>query len=266
MPTTGGALTCVLTKIRIYPYLQLSALSHLLGYNMSVRWPPLAVRTWQGALNSRDPEYREFVYENEVEAAESKHLHELRGLVVGQVAELESLLLYITSEIRARYNGSLPVRPRRRGAGGALSDLRSLFKVMPFDEELAKELDTIRLVIQRRNRLVHGRISVHLSQLGPEAPLEPVLYLLVENDEDDTPRSEINHENDLLSNGTTEDEGREEEDLELGEFELKKYLNEAYIALEAALDIWEKVDEALRPPDAEQAVVVDSEGGALAQN
>ena len=233
---------------------------------MSVRWPPLAVRTWQGAMNSRDPEYREFDYENEVEAAESKHLHELRGLVIGQVAELESLLLYMSSEIRDRYSGSLPVRPRRRGAGGALSDLRNLFKVMLFGEEFAEELEIIRQVIQRRNWLVHGRIIVHLSQLGPEAPLEPVLYLLVENDEGDTPRSEINHENGPLSNETTEDEGCEDEDLELGESELKKYLNEAYIALEAALDIWEKVDEAPRPPDAEQAVPVDSENAADARN
>ena len=184
---------------------------------MSVRWPPLTVRTWQGALNSRDPEYREFDHEHEVEAEESKRLHELRGLVIGQVAELESLLLYITSEIRARYGGPLPVRPKRRGAGGALSDLRSLLKAMLFGDELAEELETIKLVIQRRNWLVHGRIKVHLSQLGPEAPLEPVVYLLLENDEDDTPRSEINHESDLLSNGMTEDEEREDEDVELGE-------------------------------------------------
>lgn len=239
---------------------------------MSVRWPPLAVRTWQGALNSRDPEYREFDYEHEVEAIESRRLHELRGLVVGQVAELESLLLHITSEIRARYSGPLPVRSKRRGAGGALSDLRSLLKTMLLGDELAEELETIGLVIRRRNWLVHGRIHVGLSQLGPHAPLEPVISLLFENDEDDTHRSENNHEgeNEPLSNGMAEDEEREDEDededVELGEFELTKYLNEAYIGLEAALDIWEKVDDALPTGHAEHALAVEGEGAVGTQS
>jgi hypothetical protein len=236
---------------------------------MSVRWPPLAVRTWQGALNSRDPEYREFDYEHEVEAVESRRLHELRGLVVGQVAELESLLLHISSEIRAHYGGPLPVRPKRRGAGGALSDLRNLLKTIFLGDALAEELETIGLVIRRRNWLVHGRIHVGLSQLGPHAPLEPVISLLFENDEDDTHRSENNHgdQNEPLSSEMAEDEQREDEDedVELGEFELKKYLNEAYIGLEVALDIWERVDEALPIGHAEHAVAVDGEGAAGTQ-
>lgn len=220
---------------------------------MGVRWPPLAVRTWQGALNSRDPEYREFDLEHEVEAIESMRLHELRGLIVGQVAELESLLLHITSEIRVRYGGPLPVRSKRRGAGGAPSDLRGLLKTVFLGDELAEELETIGLSIRRRNWLVHGRIHVGLSQLGPYGALEPVISLLFENDEDDRPRSENDHEG-------------EDEDIELGEFELTKYLNEAYVGLEAALDIWKKVDEALPVRHAEYTVDVDDESTAGSQN
>jgi hypothetical protein len=85
-------------------------------------------------------------------------------------------------------------------------------------------------VIQRRNKLVHGRIYVGFSRLSEKAPLESVITLLFDNEANDN----------LLS-------ASDDEDWEFGEFELKGYLEEAYLALEAGLDVWEQVDEALPP-------------------
>lgn len=196
---------------------------------MRVNWPPTAVRTWQGALYSRSPE-EDWIGEHDdaQEAAESRPLHELRGLVIGQVAEIEGLLLYIGSEVRARYTGPLPTRHKRRGAGGALKDLRMLLKVLQLDEQFSEKLERIWRVIQRRNRLVHGRIHVGFSRLSEQAPLESIITLLLENDPDD----------DQLQIG-------DDEDYECGEHELVKYLQGAHQALEAGLDIWESVDKIL---------------------
>ena len=59
-------------------------------------WPPLVVRRWQGVLYSRNPDdWFDWDHDPIEEAVISRRLHELRGLVVGQVAEIESLLLHI---------------------------------------------------------------------------------------------------------------------------------------------------------------------------
>ncbi len=195
---------------------------------MRVNWPPIAVRTWQGALYSRSPEEWTGEHDDELEAAESRRLHELRGLVIGQVAEIEGLLLHIGSAIRARYTGPLPTRHKRRGAGGALQDLRLLLKVLQLDEHLSEKLERIWQVIQRRNRLVHGTIHIGFSRLSEQAPLESVITLLFENDPDDA-QPQIG----------------DDEDYECDEHELKKYLQDAHQAPESGLDIWEIVDKIL---------------------
>jgi hypothetical protein len=207
---------------------------------MRIEWPPLAVRSWPGALDSRMPpdEYYDRDHDYVQEAAESRPLHELRGLVVGQVAEIEGLLLYIASTIRSQWAGPLPSRKKWRSAGGALHDLRRLLSSLALQDELAVELETIWKTIQRRNRLVHGRIHIGFSRVGEHAPLESVIYLLLENDEaEDTPQNRDS------------DTGEEQdEDIECGEHELQKYLGQAHQALEAALDIWVKVSELLPNP------------------
>jgi hypothetical protein len=238
----------VLFQLLANPSDTLGKPSILIGERMNVNWPPLVVRSWQGALYDRSPRnWIDWDHDPVQEAIISRRLHELRGLVVGQVAEIESLLLHIASETRDRYIGTLPVRQKRKGAGGALSDLRRLLPALTLGDELAGQLDKIGQVIDRRNRLVHGRIHIGFSRLGPQAPLEPVIYLLFENDGDDTlPTSDNDEsENGPVSNGDSNDEENEMEDVELDEFALKKYLNEAYVAMDAAIDIWERVDEGL---------------------
>jgi hypothetical protein len=211
-------------------------------------WPPLVVRRWQGVLYSRDPnDWFDWDHDPIEEALISRRLHELRGLVVGQVAEIESLLLHISQEVRDRYLGTPPSRQKRKGAGGALQDVRKLLAALALGDELSAALEKIGRIIDRRNRLVHGVIHIGFGRLGPQAPLEPVIYLLFENDGHEAPLrvDDQGVANSAESPGVGDEEEELEDDVELDEFELKKYLNEAYNALDAGLAILARVDGVL---------------------
>lgn len=55
-------------------------------------WPPLSVRGWSQVLAMRDPSWgSEPDHYDDISAAEeSRRMHELRGLIVGQVAEIKT--------------------------------------------------------------------------------------------------------------------------------------------------------------------------------
>jgi hypothetical protein len=109
---------------------------------MNEYWPPLVVRRWQGILHSRNLDnWFDWDHDPIEEAVISRPLHELRGLVVGQVAEIESLLLHVAQEMRDRYMGTLPGRQKRKGAGGALQDVRKLLAALALEDELSAELE-----------------------------------------------------------------------------------------------------------------------------
>lgn len=55
-------------------------------------WPELTVRNWRGVLARRDPEWRAWDDDDYAEAGEARRLHELRGLIMAQIAEIEHLL------------------------------------------------------------------------------------------------------------------------------------------------------------------------------
>jgi hypothetical protein len=95
---------------------------------------------------------------------------------------------------------------------------------------------------------VHGVIHIGFSRLGPQAPLEPGIYLLFENDGNEAPLPVNDHgaANSAESRDAWDEEKEEaEEDVELDEFALKKYLNDAYDALDAGLAILARVDGVL---------------------
>jgi hypothetical protein len=126
-----------------------------------------------------------------------------------------------------------------------LQDVRKLLAALALEDELSAELEKIGRVIDRRNRLVHGVIHIGFSRLGPQAPLEPVISLLFENDSNEAmPVGDHDIANSAELRGPG-DEGKAEEDFDLGEFELKIYLNEAYDALDAGLTILSRVDDLL---------------------
>jgi hypothetical protein len=194
---------------------------------MRVNWPPFAVRSWRGALYDRDPAWYDDDTDDAQEAIDARPLHELRGLIIGQVAEIESLMISLAASIDERLPSRQPVRQRRSGAGGALAEVRKRLEIMDLAGQLTSQLDVIQIVICRRNSLVHGTIHVGSSRLSPAERLEAVIILLVENNEPDSRPMSLDPEHD---------------DTECDSIQLTKYLSEAYIALEAGIDIWAAVE------------------------
>jgi len=67
-------------------------------------WPELTVRSWQTVLAKRDSEWGFETDDHDWidEASDSRRLHEMRRVIIGQVAEIENLLFYTSSEIHKR--------------------------------------------------------------------------------------------------------------------------------------------------------------------
>ena len=87
---------------------------------------------------------------------------------------------------------------------------------------------------------------VILNDRGHQAPLEHVISLLFENDSNEAmPLDDHDITNSAEARNAGDEEEDAEEDFDLGEFELKKYLNEAYDALDAGLAILARVDGVL---------------------
>jgi hypothetical protein len=189
------------------------------------------VRSWRGSLERRESYLKvydaNFDHDYDQEAVEARILHELRGVIVGQVAEIENLLLVIVDDIDKHISAYEPRRRSRTGAGAALAEVRKRLKELGLEGQFADQLDTIQIVIRRRNSLVHGTIHIGFSRVHPDAPLESVIYLLFENGEPDTRPLSLR-----LEDG----------DPECDERQLLGYLEDAYIALESGIDIWEGVE------------------------
>jgi hypothetical protein len=92
---------------------------------------------------------------------------------------------------------------------------------------LAEELEKIGKAIDRRNWLVYGVIHVGFGRLGDRAPLEPVIYLLFENDGEEAlpsaPADGAADSTEPHSSGEEVEEAEEDEledNVELDEFAL----------------------------------------------
>lgn len=213
-------------------------------------WPDLSVRTWRGVLSSREPhEWDDGEHNYAVEAEFARHLHELRGLMMAQVAEIEDLLRTVLREADERlpgWDGKEPrkkkprkgeeeddekVKERKITTGGALRLIKILLEKLEPNHRLGTSVEKVDAVIKRRNRLVHSRVHVGTSRLGPGALDEPVIALLIDHD---ATRQAPETENDSL-------------DGDIGEQELTLEIFNAYEALEAAVDIWQAVDGKLPP-------------------
>lgn len=198
-------------------------------------WPTLAVRTWSGVLYKREPfEYGAYDEDPYVEAEYARRLHELRGLMMAQVAEIEDLLrtLIRDAEKRMPSGGSAkkPKKPKKMTAGMALARVEAILGDLKIRDELEPQLAAVSRVVQRRNRLVHSRVHVATATMGEYGPTVPVLVLLIDHDsisEDSDPEDPLNSD--------------------IGERELENEIHEAYRALESAVDIWQRVYALLHP-------------------
>jgi len=205
-------------------------------------WPELIVRSWQTVLAKRDPEWgsQEEDHDGIDEAYETRRLHELRGIIIGQVAEIESLLYYITSQIHERHTG-LPGRPKRSGAGGFLNHLEDLLQIVNANSKAIEEkILKIKKVIKRRNKIVHATIHVGYSFVAFTGSRDAVIIYLSEND-----RKKVTQQHPDNESLPTDDTEEDDLDGDLDESILKAQLAETYEALDACLDIWEMVDSQL---------------------
>jgi hypothetical protein len=181
-------------------------------------WPELTVRSWQGVLARRDPDWSGWADDDYAEATDARRLHELRGLVMAQVAEIEDLL----KELLKKADELQPMvkvdKNRRLPTGVTLNRLEALLKSWNLLGDLGGQIGTVRRAIKRRNALVHARVHIGFSLQGEYGPREPVIALLFSNDPDEG-ASGIN------------------------EFELERELGLAHAALDAAVDIWQCTDD-----------------------
>jgi hypothetical protein len=161
---------------------------------------------------------------------------------MAQVAEIEDLLRYMLVQSQ-RVTSGRGSRGRRLGpitAGNALALVETLLRDLNLRERYKDHLTTVRAMVRRRNQLVHARVHIGFSQLGPEAPRVSVISLLL---------GLTDEPQDLSSPGSQQSmEGADDKDNgEIDEVILTRDMERAYEALDAALDIWEAVLTQLRP-------------------
>jgi hypothetical protein len=226
------------------PGLLSSALNRMLGDTMAYgAWPPLTVRDWKTVLAQRDPDwgYEEEDFDGVLAARESRRIHELRGLIVGQVAEIENLLLYISSQVSER-SSSEKYRNKRPGGGSAgtiLTYVEHLLEYFSLENSFQSHVRMIREAIIKRNAIVHAVVDVAFSSAALKGPRESVLLGIRDNDEERwRKRLEDAEELDLW-------ETNETVPWDVSEVDLERQLTEAHEALEKCIDIWIGLNEIL---------------------
>jgi hypothetical protein len=197
-------------------------------------WPPVSVRNWRAVLAMRDPDWGKLAedYDDTAAAAESRRLHELRGVIIGQVAEIENLLLYIASQIRERSTGDVPPRRRgQRGAGKMLDDVEILLEATGLKSEFAAHIQCIRQTIRQRNAIVHAVIYVGFSYIPFDDSRSSVIVLLFDNDGTQGSGRTVDEEQNIID--------------EIDEIELEHQLDRSHDALDKCVDIWIRVNDTL---------------------
>ena len=205
-------------------------------------WPPLSVRDWQSVLAQREPDFgsEDEDFDGILAASASRRIHELRGVIVGQVAEIENLLLYISKQVSERYgSGDLSNRRVRGTAGTVLAHVEVILQTLGLGDEFENHLKVIKETIKRRNAVVHAVVLVGISYCQFNDSREPMLILIKDNDEK---RWEAR-----LEAATDLDPWQTEEMFsgDISEIDLERQLDQAYEALERCLDIWVRVDQLL---------------------
>jgi len=219
-----------------------------MGYN---HWPPLSVRRWSQVLAMRDPAWGSAAEDHDelVAAEESRRMHELRGLIVGQVAEIENLLIHITNQICARTTASpRPARQRRHGAGNILTEVESQLRALDLEEEFEASIQGMRQTIRDRNDIVHAVISIGFSDMGEYGPRVSVISILHDNDGPKQPEKVDTwetHACEDIENCPHYEEDFVDWSWDISEARLERQLNDAYDSLEKCVDIWVRVDKIL---------------------
>lgn len=189
-------------------------------WGLDDRWPELGIRRWGDVLVRRHPEV-DYIDEDDsyAESRESHRIHELRGLIMAQVAEIEDLLYWLVNNYLPLFK---PLTPRqieslkKVPAGALLKHAGEVLAILELEAEFVRQVAEVEKAIRRRNVLVHATVHVGFSYSSFRDQHEAVIVLLTSK----------------VSGVGTE---------EIGELELEQDIRQAYIALDAAVDIWEAV-------------------------
>lgn len=206
-------------------------------------WPDLGVRSWQGVLTERLP--REDLYEDDasdhlLEARESRRIHELRGLFLAQVAEVEDLMVNVLDSVYENRPDLIGGSRKKVILSRALAVVQDVMRGLELESLAEEKFPMLLWMIARRNQLVHARVVVGYSQLGPDAPREAVIVLLQEIQ----PRSSAVPWSDapkLEGYRNPGDFGWDGDDGQIGEYNLEVDLRRLYVCLDAAVDVYEAV-------------------------
>jgi hypothetical protein len=205
-------------------------------------WPPLSVRDWGSVLAQRDPDWgrEEEDFDGISGAHESRRIHELRGVIVGQVAEIENLLLHISAQIIRRSNLAEIRNRRAHGpAGVVLAHVKKQLGILGLENEFEAHLEAIRTAITDRNAIVHAVVNVGFSYVQFNDSRDCVLIILRDNDDDKWQK--------CLEETAELDPWDRDEMIpwDISEIDLERQLARAYKALDRCLDVWVRVNDIL---------------------
>jgi hypothetical protein len=196
---------------------------------------------WRNEIRTGGSEEEDF---DGISAAnESRRIHELRGVIVGQVAEIENLLLYISAQVRERTKSEELRNRRARGtAGTVLTHVEQLLKILGLESEFKDHVRMIREEIAKRNAIVHAVVDVGFSYVQFTDSRDCVIIILRDNDNDKWQKH--------LEDAAELDPWETDEMLpwDLSEVGLERQLARVYTALDKCIDIWVRVNEILPDP------------------
>ena len=145
-------------------------------------WPELGVRRWGDVLEMRTSSSYDYAYDGDSYAAsdESRRIHELRGLVMSQVAEIEDLLYELANTYLPALKKMTPKQSLglKKAPAGELLVAVELCSLLNLEVTNSERLDILADTIQRRNALVHATVQIGFSWTGSGDRREPVIALL----------------------------------------------------------------------------------------
>lgn len=126
-------------------------------------WPDLSVRSWRGVLAQR-PRKDDFYEVGDedflLEAAEARRLHELRGLFLAQVSEVEDLMIHAVDCVHQKRPDLIDGSRKKIVLSRALMIVREIMKKLGADQAAEIRFPMFYWMIARRNQLVHSRVLV----------------------------------------------------------------------------------------------------------
>lgn len=214
-------------------------------------WPDLSVRSWHGALAERTPQepyYEDDASDHLLEAGDTRRIHELRGLFLAQVSEVEDLMIHIIKYVSENRPDLVGGSPKKIILSKALAAVKGIAETLGLGTLAEEKFPMLYWMIARRNPLVHARVVVGYSQLGPDAPREAVIVFLqeIQPSSNEIPWGDAPKIEGYRNPGEF---GWSGDDGQIDEYCLTVDLQRLYVCLDAAIEIYVAIQRQLEPAD-----------------